>query len=717
MKMKITYQILLIILYCLPAQAQICGVVKDQQTNSPLGGAEVILIKSHLGAVTDKDGYFCIKPNLPIDLTDTLVVSFVGYADVRLVLSHFKNNSLIYLTPKNLLLEQISIYGERVEMSRQELPHQIEQISGDDIQRLGSQEIADLFKKIPAVRIEGNDLDGRRLQIRGSNPGEVNVYFDGVLINNLSQDNSADLSIIPTENIEKLELLKGGNFTLLGNGAFGGVLNVVSKKDMQPALIVKAKIGNLAARQYNGYVNIPLFSRLYVNYSGQFGQIKPQIEYFPGERFSTKTKSDFIETEKQHHALSLDYYSPLGQFNGKFFIYRLDYKKPSWQNQRDNLLYAFSFSGSGDLHLSLSRLDSHDKVRRYSVDSTQYLSDFQSARLNAKVAKKFSFRRSSLQLVSEYFHDELQDASRLDDLNGQRVYYDAFLYDNRGSLSAVWSFEDRHEKIENLDWRIYFGARADVSASGNRDFSPSWGAQLNLSKNDFRLSPYLSYGKNVRYPTLLESAYLRDLFILSSSDTIPQKLQPEYNHSFEVGLPVTRQLQFGMELNGTLAFFNNTSYNKILRRPYGETLAQSQTGRNTTRGVDASLKLQKIFGQIDLGASYTYLDISNRLLYEYKPQKSLSVQCDYVSFFGLYLSLLYFYEGKSYAWYFDSANELQTRKINPTWDGDASLGWRFHISRLEFNLQVAGHNVFDNGGYDYYYLRKRSLMTSLSVKY
>jgi len=720
--------------------AQVSGFVVDEKTGNAIPGANAFIKGKNYGAITDHRGFFSIPYQSPMNSSDSLVVSLVGYVDFREALTHFKDGSRIRLVTKNLMLgKDIAVYGDRIDMARQELPHIRDEIDAEEIQRTGSREIADLFKKIPSVRIEGNDLDGRRLQIRGSNASEVNVYLDGILINSLSQDNSADLSIISPDNIEKLEVLKGANLTLLGTGAFGGVLNVTSRRQLDTGLMFKTRLGEFETRQYTGSVNIPISKKLYLSYFGQSGRMKPQIEYFPGERFTPKSSNNFIDTRKQHHSLNLDYYMTDGQIRARVFAYDLDYNKPFWHNRRRNYLAALSYEGSGETQISVSSISSQDDVRRYTVESTQFLTAFLSNRLNMKAAKQFSWSISRLQLVAEYFHDELENTSKINDLLGQRTYYKANIYENRTGLGAVWSFEDRLAGNKDLSWRTYFGARGDLSAGGYSDLSPSWGIQVNTSKGKWQLSPYLSYGKNVKYPSLLESAYIKDLYIYGDRDTVHQQLEPEYVYSYEAGLPFSRRLSGEAMITGSLAFFSNTIYNKILRRPLGDAMVQSQIGRNVTRGLEASLKLEHLYDLLDITASYTNLDISNPLLYDYKPAQSLALQMDLITSWGFYFNSIYFHEGRGYAWYFDSQNELQTDRIDPNWDVDVSIGYAFqlrqlgfsvqsgrgesgpaqgvNIKGLEFDIDLSCHNVFDNSGFDYYYLRKRFFSVSFSVRY
>lgn len=83
----------------------------------------------------------------------------------------------------------------------------------------------------------------------------------------------------------------------------------------------------------------------------------------------------------------------------------------------------------------------------------------------------------------------------------------------------------------------------------------------------------------------------------------------------------------------------------------------------------------------------------------------------------VHFTSVYFYEGKSYAWYLDTDGELQTHRIAPHFDIDVSLGYHFDIDRIKTNLQISGYNLLDNAGYQYYYLKKRYIQASLVISY
>jgi len=77
----------------------------------------------------------------------------------------------------------------------------------------------------------GTNLD---VYFRGASSGNMLIVIDGFAVYDPSQtDNSFDLNSIPLDQIEKIEILKGGQSTLCGSDAVAGVIQIFLKKESQ----------------------------------------------------------------------------------------------------------------------------------------------------------------------------------------------------------------------------------------------------------------------------------------------------------------------------------------------------------------------------------------------------------------------------------------------------------------------------------------------------
>ena len=107
-------------------------------------------------------------------------------------------------------------------------------ISADDIRRAGATDVNQAIRKIGGV-YGRQSLDGSAdfaLDLRGfgANSGQnLVVMLDGV---RLSENDlgGAVLATIPIETIERIEIIRGGASVLFGEGATGGVIQIVTKR-------------------------------------------------------------------------------------------------------------------------------------------------------------------------------------------------------------------------------------------------------------------------------------------------------------------------------------------------------------------------------------------------------------------------------------------------------------------------------------------------------
>jgi outer membrane autotransporter protein len=116
---------------------------------------------------------------------------------------------------KNLSPGQVSVvYPSQFEGEQKDLPTMLLRVPGLFIQRVSG---------------AGHYTVAR---VRGSTGAQVNVYVDGVLMN-LNGDAAVNLSTIPVDNVERIEVYRGYVPARFSGSPLGGVINIVTKKPQQ----------------------------------------------------------------------------------------------------------------------------------------------------------------------------------------------------------------------------------------------------------------------------------------------------------------------------------------------------------------------------------------------------------------------------------------------------------------------------------------------------
>ncbi len=87
----------------------------------------------------------------------------------------------------------------------------------------------------------GTNIDA---YFRGADGGNLLIVVDGIPVYDPSQPNNVfDLNSIPLEQIERIEILRGGQSTLWGSDAVAGVVQIFLKKETQKPIVVNANAG------------------------------------------------------------------------------------------------------------------------------------------------------------------------------------------------------------------------------------------------------------------------------------------------------------------------------------------------------------------------------------------------------------------------------------------------------------------------------------------
>ncbi len=137
-------------------------------------------------------------------------------------------------SPAEPLEKNNGIYtlGEVVVSAEQDVVEEVgtvREITAEEIQNKDARTLDQALQLLPGVEIRGGAEGIPRVDIRGFRSRHVLLLLDGVPINS-TYDGQFDPSIIPTENIARIKVTYGTSSVLYGQGALGGVINIITKK-------------------------------------------------------------------------------------------------------------------------------------------------------------------------------------------------------------------------------------------------------------------------------------------------------------------------------------------------------------------------------------------------------------------------------------------------------------------------------------------------------
>ncbi|PDO86780.1 TonB-dependent siderophore receptor [Kosakonia pseudosacchari] len=119
-------------------------------------------------------------------------------------------------------------------------------ITADEIRKNPpSRDVSEIIRTMPGVNLTGNATSGQRgnnrqIDIRGMGPENTLILVDGKPVTSRNsvrlgwrgeRDSRGDTNWVPPEMIERIEVIRGPAAARYGNGAAGGVVNIITKKE------------------------------------------------------------------------------------------------------------------------------------------------------------------------------------------------------------------------------------------------------------------------------------------------------------------------------------------------------------------------------------------------------------------------------------------------------------------------------------------------------
>jgi vitamin B12 transporter len=557
-------------------------------------------------------------------------------------------------------------------------------INKEDIKKAGKQTVEQVLRDIPGVTImqTGALGGGVSIYLRGAKPGQTLVMIDGVELNDpMSTDRSFDFAHLTTDNIERIEVVRGPQSTLYGSDAMAGVINIITKK----------------------------------------GTGKPQVEgYFEGGSHNT-----FKE--------SLSSSGSIDKFNYSVSISRLDSdgissaadgsEKDSYQNTTISSKIGYKLFGNSELSLVARYTDA-----RADIDNGAYDDDPNDIAWSKQFAAKLAFDQAitswwnhclsfSYNDIDRRFHNG-KDPSHPDDSSSD--WYEG----------NTQKFEWQHN-ISPVEWNtLTAGFEYEVEAGKSYYESDSlWGPYSSTQERKtvdnkgyyfqdqfkfweklyitpgVRIDDHELFGTKVTYK--ISTAFLisqtgtrlkanwgtgfkaPSIYQLYSSYGDPN-LNPDESEGYDFGF---EQSFFKDKLFFSLMYFYN-DYKDMVDWD-SSSYKYKNIGKVITKGFEFGSKIRPL-DSLTIGANFTYTETEDRdtgleLLRRPKWQANLSVDWKFIEKANIHLGVNYV--GKREDVFYDSSTWSSVNITDEAYT-TVRLGASYDITK---NLQIFGRieNLFN----------------------
>lgn len=145
-------------------------------------------------------------------------------------------------------IEEVVITATRLDTPSSEVASSITVITNRQIEEQQKTTVLEVLREVPALDVVQAGGPGRMTSvfIRGANSEHTLVVLDGVEMNDpITPGGGYDFANLTTDNIERIEIIRGPQSTLYGSDAVGGVINIITKKGKgEPSGFVSAEGGS-----------------------------------------------------------------------------------------------------------------------------------------------------------------------------------------------------------------------------------------------------------------------------------------------------------------------------------------------------------------------------------------------------------------------------------------------------------------------------------------
>ena len=257
------------------AQKIVFGQITDGQTLQPLDGASVILENSNIGTISNHIGMF--RMELPSKSSKRIKVQYMGYKSRNIILNEklCVNDSIccnVELQPKNNILSDVIVLGKSKAQRHREVPSAITIIDSQEL-KYKTATLNEILDNAAGIKVaqQGGLGNASRIIIQGMDGKRIGIFINGMPMGNSDE---FQLSSIPIDMVDEVEIYKGIIPAWLGGDGLGGAVNIrlkdFKKNHLEMAFEAASYntyIGSLQLKHYLGKTSTALHAGATMNYA------------------------------------------------------------------------------------------------------------------------------------------------------------------------------------------------------------------------------------------------------------------------------------------------------------------------------------------------------------------------------------------------------------------------------------------------------------------
>ena len=505
-------------------------------------------------------------------------------------------------------LDEVVITASKYPVKQSETGKVLNIITRAELDRNGGESLPEILNRVAGISINGANNNAGSIQtlnIRGASAGNALVLVDGIPVTDPSVIyNYFDLNLLAADQVERIEILKGGQSTLYGSDAVAGVINIVTRKAVtkKPAAAVGISGGSYGTIKAHAGIGA---TKGIVNYNLQYS-------YMHSDGFSSAYDSagnkNFDRDGYRQHALqgnigfAINPYLSVKLF-GQYSAYKTgldaagftdekDYTTSSknlqlgtglvyqWRQWAFHFNYQYNFINRSYLDDSVYRSNPSFYYSRSSYDGLTHYAEIYGSRKwkNAELVAGLDYRNNKTN--QDYFSYGIYGP------------YATTLGDSLAHMKQLSPYASLLLK-SNHGWAVELGGRWNHHSIYGNNFS-------------YTINPFYQVNKNLKLFVNVYSAFktpsLYQLFDAFAGNT---NLRPEQSHTVEAGA----ELRLNNSLQARVVYFNaNTkdAIQYITTDPVNFISQYTNVSQQKNHGIE--LELAEKIGRWNFTANYTFTD-------------------------------------------------------------------------------------------------------------
>lgn len=599
------------------------------------------------------------------------------------------------VTEKNYLMEEVIVTASRTGIGSLDSPVSTEVIHREQIENSGINRLSDLLTTKAGMEIKdyGGTNGAKLLSFRGSTSEQVLVLVNGVRVNS-SASGLTDLSLYGLDNVERVEIYRGGASGLYGSDAVGGVVNIITTKSIPLKKIsagTEFKTSSFDHRQAQFFIQLPVAgwgaSAVYAK------EFQPDSSYKVNDpvsgkkltRVNSSTGSDALSVNLDRIFNKLDVHGTTRLFSRRAELPNTIENNSSYlaqAKQNDQLVFIepqLTYRYSEKLTLKGYAAYTYSKIE-YS-DDRNGTNDFTKTRTFFSEGFLQSQITSNQELIAGYTFTRFAAngsniASTVNNLNG------IFSEDRIKFTLSKRFFFDRMLVYPSIRWDHY--------SVYDGSFSPKLGFSLSARRERAYYALRASIGRNFRAPTFNERFWAGDGAVGNSA------IKPERSLSMDAGATVGISASESYTVEVNVNVYRIRTEDQIVWQQGAITpslWSPVNVATALTKGAEVIInhRYRKVFSS---ELNYTYnraMDISDgspHYRLRYSPLHSLKVTNE-ISYRRLSVSQTTRYVSQRFV-SLDNSTYLK-----PYWITDAFMNYRIKWSPVLLKVGMGVNNLFD----------------------